>query len=76
MAAGVLNRCRWMQRAWPLRPGHRVAFRTAPCFVDSIWEVFGPLLAGVQLLPVPQRAVPSAQQVGAGQLLLGGRWCS
>lgn len=31
-----------------------MAFKTAPCFVDSIWEVFGPLLAGVPLLVVPQ----------------------
>eukprot|EP00887_Chlorella_sp_A99_P006889 scaffold2.g6889.t1 len=68
--AGLLNRCDWMQNAFPLvgagsaigpggsggagapeaAGGDRVAFRTAPCFVDSVWEVFGPLLAGVPLL--------------------------
>ncbi|KAL4447298.1 hypothetical protein ABPG77_007331 [Micractinium sp. CCAP 211/92] len=52
--AGVLNRCRWLEGALPFQPDDRVAFKTAPCFVDSIWEVFGPLLAGVPLLVVPQ----------------------
>lgn len=30
-----------------------VAASTSPCFVDSIWEIFGPLLAGVPMLIVP-----------------------
>lgn len=43
---GILNRCAWMQRVFPLAPGDRVAFKTATTFVDSMWEMFGPLLAG------------------------------
>ncbi|GAB4818312.1 hypothetical protein N2152v2_005358 [Parachlorella kessleri] len=60
---GVLNRCAWMQRAYPFHADDRVAFRTSPCFVDSIWEIFGPLLAGVPLLAVPQALATSPQQV-------------
>ncbi|PRW56561.1 non-ribosomal peptide synthetase [Chlorella sorokiniana] len=52
--AGVLNRCRWMERAYPFQAGGRVAFKTAPAFVDSVWEVFGPLLAGVPLVALPR----------------------
>ncbi|KAL4443594.1 hypothetical protein ABPG75_011331 [Micractinium tetrahymenae] len=52
--AGVVNRCRWLESVLPFQPGDRVAFKTATCFVDSVWEVFGPLLAGVPLVAVPQ----------------------
>lgn len=61
---GVLNRCRWMQAAAPFQPHDRVALKTAPAFVDSVWEVLGPLLAGVPLVVAPQPRDPA--QVGAG----------
>lgn len=48
--AGVLNRCDWLQGLHPLQPQDVVAFSTSLCFVDSIWQIFGPLLAGHLLL--------------------------
>lgn len=47
--AGILNRVRWMQAAYPLHHDDVVAFKTSPCFVDHLWELFGPLLSGMQL---------------------------
>ena len=35
-----------MQAAYPLGASSVVAFKTSPCFVDHLWELFGPLLLG------------------------------
>ena len=37
-----------MQRSYPLHPHDVVAFKTSPCFVDHLWEVFAPLLTGTR----------------------------
>jgi hypothetical protein len=55
-----------MQQAYPFLPGDCVAFKTSPCFVDSLWEIFGPLLAGAPLLAIPQASLTSPRQVSAG----------
>ncbi|MEU6189635.1 amino acid adenylation domain-containing protein [Nocardia sp. NPDC047038] len=47
---GAVNRVRWSESAYPFRPGEVCVAKTAPGFVDSIWETFGPLAAGVPLL--------------------------
>jgi amino acid adenylation domain-containing protein len=44
---GCMNRLEWMYRAWPFLPGEVCCQKTALGFVDSIWEMFGPLLAGI-----------------------------
>ena len=46
-----------------MQPGDRVALKTSPCFVDSVWEVFGPLLAGATLVVVPQAVARNPRQV-------------
>lgn len=51
-----------------------MAFKTSPCFVDSVWEVFGPLLAGVPLVTVPPAVMRDSAQVGGGSGSRGGRW--
>ncbi|NPC79102.1 amino acid adenylation domain-containing protein, partial [Pyxidicoccus fallax] len=43
----TLNRLAWMWRAFPFEPGEVCAVKTSAGFVDSVWELFGPLLAGV-----------------------------
>jgi non-ribosomal peptide synthetase component F len=53
-AAGLANRCRWAQRAYPLLRGNRVALATSPAFVDHVWEVFAPLLAGADSVVLPE----------------------
>ena len=35
-----------MERRLPLLEGDVVCFHTAPTFVDSVWQMLGPLLAG------------------------------
>jgi amino acid adenylation domain-containing protein len=45
-----VNRFSWMWRAFPFSPGEVCCQRTALSFVDSIWEIFGPLLGGIPLV--------------------------
>jgi amino acid adenylation domain-containing protein len=54
---GALNRFHWMWRRYPFTPGEVCAQKTSLTFVDSIWEVFGPLLAGVPAVVVPDSVV-------------------
>ena len=46
---GVVNRCAWMWQRYPFRSGEVCCSRTSLSFVDSVWEIFGPLLQGVPL---------------------------
>ena len=47
---GCMNRFEWMYRAWPFLAGDVCCQKTALGFVDSVWEMFGPLLAGVTVV--------------------------
>ena len=47
---GILNRVRWMERRFAWGPGDRCCQMTSSSFVDSVWEIFGPLLGGVPLV--------------------------
>ncbi|WP_371170553.1 amino acid adenylation domain-containing protein [Aliiroseovarius sp. 2305UL8-7] len=42
-----VNRFVWMWNTFPFQPGEMMSQKTAISFVDSVWEIFGPLLAGV-----------------------------
>jgi amino acid adenylation domain-containing protein len=64
---GALARCEWMWRRYPYEPGELACQRTALAFVDHVWELFGPLLAGVPSLVVPD---PVARDVRALAALL------
>ncbi len=44
---GAVNRFAWMWKNFPFQAGEVGCFGTSLNFVDSIWEVFGPLLRGV-----------------------------
>ncbi len=44
---GAVNRCAWMWQRYPFRSGEVCCSRTSLSFVDSVWEIFGPLLQGV-----------------------------
>ena len=50
---GAVGRVRWMQGAYPVSGDEVCALRTPVAFVDSVWETFGPLLAGASLAVVP-----------------------
>jgi amino acid adenylation domain-containing protein len=59
---GAVNRLRWMWETYPFAPGEVCCQKTSLNFVDSVWEIFGPLLRGVPLVIIPDETLkdPSA----------------
>ena len=49
VCAGALNRFRWMWETMPFGSEEVLCQKTALSFLDSLWEIFGPLLRGVPL---------------------------
>lgn len=49
----ALNRFSWMWQVVPYEPGEISCQRAALSFVDSVWEVFGPLLQGIPNVIIP-----------------------
>jgi amino acid adenylation domain-containing protein len=49
----AVNRFEWMWRTFPFSEDETCCQKTALGFVDSIWEIFGPLLGGVRAVIVP-----------------------
>ena len=58
----TVNRLEWMYRRYPFAPGEVCCQKTSLSFVDSIWEIFGPLLAGVPLVILPDEVVKDADR--------------
>jgi amino acid adenylation domain-containing protein len=54
---GYMNRLMWMQKAFPLAAGDRVAHKTSCCFDISVWEIFWPLMVGAAVCPVDRAIV-------------------
>ncbi|MEO6230171.1 MAG: non-ribosomal peptide synthase/polyketide synthase [Ferruginibacter sp.] len=44
---GIVNRMYWMWNSYPFTTGETSAIKTSISFVDHIWEMFGPLCAGI-----------------------------
>ena len=59
---GVVNRLSWMWRTYPFREGEVCCQKTALSFVDSVWEIFGPMLQGVPVVIVPGDALKDPQR--------------
>ena len=53
----TMNRLEWMYRTYPFSSREVCCQKTALSFVDSIWEIFGPLLHGVPNVVVPEEVV-------------------
>ena len=49
----VLNRLHWMWRCYPFQAGEVCCQRTPLNFVDSLWELLGPVLQGVPTAIIP-----------------------
>ena len=49
----LLNRLYWMWDAYPFAPDEVSCQKTALSFVDSLWELLGPLLQGVPTVIIP-----------------------
>jgi amino acid adenylation domain-containing protein len=60
-----VNRFAWMWRAYPFAPGEVCCQKTPLTFVDSIWEIFGPLLQGVPLLVIEDESVKDPKRLAA-----------
>lgn len=54
---GAVNRFSWMWKEYPFEPGEVCCQKTSLGFVDSVWEVFGPTLAGIETVLVPEETV-------------------
>jgi len=54
--AGLEARCSWMWEAYPFAPDEVCVAKTPLGFVDSLWEMVGPLAKGVPLLLLPSDA--------------------
>ncbi|XP_031828206.1 nonribosomal peptide synthetase ebony [Nomia melanderi] len=61
--ATVLNRLRWQWRELPYAPDEkRCVFKTSLTFVDSVSEVWGPLLQGRTLVVVPKHVTKDPER--------------
>ncbi|MGC2057729.1 MAG: amino acid adenylation domain-containing protein [Candidatus Sulfotelmatobacter sp.] len=58
-----MNRFWWMWRTYPFKASEVCCQKTNLGFVDSIWEIFGPLLAGVPNVIIPQEAVRDPEEM-------------
>jgi amino acid adenylation domain-containing protein len=58
-----MNRFSWMWRTYPFKAGEVCCQKTNLGFVDSIWEIFGPLLAGIPNVIIPQGAVRDPEEM-------------
>jgi amino acid adenylation domain-containing protein len=54
---GAINRFHWMWETYPFDAGEVCCQKTSLSFVDSIWEIFGPLLRGIPNVLIPEDVV-------------------
>ena len=60
---GAVNRFHWMWQQYPFAPGEVCCQKTSLSFVDAVWEVFGPLLAGVPSVLIGREDVVDARRL-------------
>lgn len=60
---GAVNRFSWMWTRYPFEEGEVCCQKTALSFVDSVWEIFGPLLQGVPLVIIPDDVVKDPESL-------------
>ena len=51
----IMNRFMWMYERYPLNSDEVCCAKSSLSFVDSIWELFGPLLRGIKTVLLPSR---------------------
>lgn len=59
----TVNRLTWMWREYPFQAGDICSQKTSLSFVDSVWEIFGPLLAGIPNLIIPDETVKDVDRL-------------
>ncbi|NOT55711.1 MAG: amino acid adenylation domain-containing protein [Deltaproteobacteria bacterium] len=58
-----VNRFSWMWRQWPFRAEEVCCQKTTLNFVDSVWEIFGPLLQGIQNVIIPDDVLENPERL-------------
>jgi amino acid adenylation domain-containing protein len=58
---GAMNRFRWMWKTYPFAAHEICCQKTSLGFVDSVWEIFGPLLQGIPSVIIPDDVVKNPQ---------------
>ena len=58
-----MNRFSWMWKAYPFLDDEVCCQKTSLGFVDSVWEIFGPLLSGVPSVILPGEAIIDPEQL-------------
>ncbi len=54
---GAVNRFAWMWVRFPFESNEKCCVKTSLNFVDSVWEIFGPMLKGVRTTLIPDDIV-------------------
>lgn len=72
----LLNRLHWMWEAYPFAEGEVSCQKTALGFVDSLWELLGPLLRGVPSVVIPDQVArdPNALVQALGEARVSRIW--
>jgi amino acid adenylation domain-containing protein len=60
---GAMNRMQWMWERYPFQAGEVCCQKTNVGFVDSVWEIFGPLLAGIPSVILQQEALLDPEEM-------------
>ena len=60
---GTINRLAWMWKQAPFAAGEVCCQKTSLNFVDSVWELFGPLLRGIPSVIVSNRVVQDPRRL-------------
>ncbi|MCC5601597.1 non-ribosomal peptide synthetase [Nostoc favosum] len=58
---GTVNGLHWLWKTYPFTPGEVCCQKTAISFVDSIWEIFAPLLQGIPTVIISNATVLDPQ---------------
>lgn len=57
----AINRFHWMWVTYPFESDEVCCQKTALSFVDSVWEIFGPLLKGTRTIIIPDEVVKNPE---------------
>ena len=59
----TINRFYWMWHTYPFDSQEVCCQKTTLNFVDSVWEIFGPLLQGIRIVIIPDMVVKDPQDM-------------
>ncbi len=59
----AINRFNWMWETYPFESAEVCCQKTSLSFVDSVWEIFGPLLQGIRIIIIPDAVIKDPVQM-------------